>query len=85
MNYDFSKLCANQLEMLEKRLKSLKKKSLSEYETALSVINNYNANQKSVEIEQEIDDLLNDTINRTNAIYTECLNKIQRVIGSHIQ
>lgn len=45
MDYDFSGLCTDQLERLNKRLMSLEKVFIKEYELALGVINNPVANE----------------------------------------
>lgn len=84
MDYDFSGLCADQIEKLGKRLESLKKAFIKEYVVALNVINNATANDKRGEIKTEIDDLFNDTANKASIFYTECMNKVQRVLTKNL-
>lgn len=85
MEYDFSGLCADQLEKLEKRLLSLKKAFIKEYIIALHVINNKNANDKEEELKVKISDLLTDTANKSSIFYKECMNKVQRSIKEIIK
>lgn len=85
MEYDFSGLCADQIDTLEKRLISLKKSFIKDYVVSLNVINNKNANDNRSVIKTDIDDLFNDVLNKTSIIYTECMNKVQRVINSNIK
>lgn len=85
MDYDFSGLCADQIEKLDKRLASLKKSFIKEYVVALNVINNKNANDCRGTIKTEIDDLFNDVANKASIFYTECMNKVQRVLTSNIK
>lgn len=84
MDYNFSGLCSDQIEKLEKRLLSLRKVFIKEYVVALNVINNPVANDNRGAIKIEIEDLLNDTANKTSIFYTECMNKIQRVLMRHL-
>ncbi len=85
MEYDFSGLCADQIDKLEKRLSSLKKLFMKEYIIALNVINNRNANDNRNIIKTEIDDLFNDVANKSSIFYTECMNKIQRILNENIK
>lgn len=84
MDYDFSKLCADQLDKLEKRLVSLKKSFVKDYMVALQVINNHEANKCMGEIKQKIEDLINDEIKKSTIFWTECMNKTQRELGAHL-
>lgn len=84
MEHDFSIMCNDQIEKLEKRLTSLKKSFLKEYDLALNVINNTQANENRGTIKIELEDLLNDTAKKASIFYTECMNKIQRVLGKHL-
>lgn len=84
MDYDFSGLCADQVEKLEKRLDSLKKSFIKEYMVAINVINNPIANEKKGAIGIEIDDLFNDTKNKASIFYTECMNKVKKVLTSNL-
>jgi hypothetical protein len=85
MDYDFSGLCADQIEKLDKRLASLKKAFIKEYVVALNVINNKNANDNRGAMKTEIDDLFNDVGNKASIFYTECMNKVQRVLTTNLK
>lgn len=85
MDIDFSGLCADQIDKLDKRLVSLKKAFIKEYVVALNVINNANANENKGAIKIEIEDLLNDTAKKASIFYTECMNKVQRVLINNIK
>lgn len=85
MDYDFSGLCANQIEKIEKRLTSLKKAFIKEYTVALHVINNKHLNDKLGTLKVEIDDLFNDTGNKASIFYTECMNKVQRLLATNLK
>lgn len=85
MDYDFSGLCADQIEKIDKRLASLKKAFVKEYVIALNVINNSNANEHHEEIKVRIADILNDTANKASIFYKECMNKIQGNIAEFIR
>lgn len=84
MEYDFSCLCADQLEKLAKRLQSLNKSFVKEYKLALNVINNPVANEHRSETFVEVEDILRDQVGKTEVFYTETLNKIQRVLAKHL-
>lgn len=84
MDYDFSGLCADQLEKLAKRLQSLNKSFVKEYKLALNVINSAKANEHRSEVFTEIEDLLRDQIGKTEIFYTETLNKVQRALAKHL-
>ena len=84
MDYDFSGLCADQLEKLRKRLESLNKSFMKEYKLALNVINNPIANEKRGEIFVEVEDLLRDQVGKSEIFYTETLNKVQRSLAKHL-
>jgi len=84
MDYDFSGLCADQLERLAKRLESLKKTFIKDYAFALNIINNPEANEKRGEIKVQVDDILNDVANKSVIFYTEAMNKVQRVLREHV-
>lgn len=84
MDYDFSGVCADQLEKLSKRLTSLNKTYVKEYKMALNVINNSIANEHRSETMIEIEDLLRDQVGKCEIFYTETLNKVQRVLGKHL-
>lgn len=84
MNHDFSVLCADQIEKLEKRLKSLSKAAMRDYAIALMVINDAETNQHTSEMMLEIGDILNDVRNKTAIFYAEAFNKVQRVLSQHL-
>jgi hypothetical protein len=84
MDYDFSSLCADQLEKLGKRLKSLNKACLKEYEVALNVINHPAEHEHRGETMVSAEDLLNDVANKCQIFYTENMNKIQRELAKHL-
>lgn len=84
MDYDFSGVCADQLEKLTKRLQSLNKAYMKEYKLALNVINNPVANEHRSETFVEVEDLLRDQVGKCEIFYTETLNKIQRVLAKHL-
>lgn len=85
MEYDFSGLCADQIEKLEKRLSSLKKAFTKDYAIALHIINNKHANDNEGIIKIAIDDIFNDVANKASIFYTECMNKIQRLLLENIK
>ncbi len=84
MDYDFSGLCADQLEKLTKRLQSINKAFVKEYKLALNVINNPVSNDHRSETMSEIEDLLRDQISKTEILYTETFNKVQRSLIKHL-
>lgn len=84
MDYDFSGLCADQIEKLGKRLVSLNKSFVNDYILALGVINSPDANDNRLTILQEIEDHLRDQVAKSEILYTETLNKVQRVLMAHL-
>lgn len=84
MDYDFSVLCQDQLEKLNKRLSSLHKSFVKEYKMALNVINHSKTNENRSEILVEIEDALRDQLGKSEIFYTETLNKVQRALGKHL-
>ncbi len=84
MDYDFSGLCADQLEKLTKRLQSLNKSFIKEYKLAMNVINNQKANEHRGETMVEVEDLFRDQVVKCQIFYTETLNKIQRALSKHL-
>ncbi len=84
MEYDFSGLCADQLFILEKRLESFKKACLKEYVMSLNVVNNPDEQEHRGETKVEIDDIFNDASKRAQLVYTEAMNKVQKVLGKHL-
>ena len=84
MDYDFSGLCADQLEKLKKRLEALNKSFVKEYKFALNIINNPVANEHRSETFIEVEDLLRDQVGKCEIFYTETLNKVQRALGKHL-
>ena len=84
MDYDFSGVCADQLEKLKKRLEALNKAYIKEYKLALNVINNPIANEHRGETIIEVEDLLRDQVAKCEIFYTETLNKVQRVLAKHL-
>ena len=85
MDYDFSGLCADQIDKLDKRLVSLKKEFMKEYVTALYIINDVPTNENMEQIKIEIDDLFNNSANRSSIMYTECMNKVKRALTNYMQ
>jgi hypothetical protein len=85
MDYNFSGLCADQIEKLEKRLDAFKKACIKEYVVALNVINNRNANEKRSDLKSQIDDLFNDTKNKCSGFYTKCMNEAQRILTDNLK
>ncbi len=84
MDYDFSGLCADQLEALKKRLESFNKSIVKEYNLALNVINNSTANEHRGEITVEVEDLLRDQVKKTEIFYIETMNKVQKVLTRYL-
>jgi hypothetical protein len=84
MDYDFSGLCADQIEKLNKRLTSLNKAFVKEYKMALNVINHPVANEKRSETLIEIEDLLRDQIGKSEIFYTETFNKVQKCLSKYL-
>lgn len=84
MKYDFAGMCSDQLFNLEKKLKSINKAFVKEYKLAMNVINDSNANEHRGETFQEIEDILRDQIAKSVILYTESLNKVQRVLSKYL-
>jgi hypothetical protein len=84
MDYDFSGLCGDQLEKLNKRLDSCKKSNVKEYDIALNVINDSAANSRRTEIRVEVENLIADTNKQISILYANCLNKVQLVLKDHL-
>ena len=84
MDYDFSGLCADQLEKLEKKLVSIQKSNIKDYCVALNVLNNKQEQQNRGSTKQEINDIFNDVNTKLAIIYTEALNKVQRVLRKNL-
>lgn len=84
MDYDFSGLCADHLEKLNKRLSSLNKSFVKEYKLGLNIINHPKQNECRNEILTEIEDALREVIAKAEIFYTEALNKVQRSLGKHL-
>lgn len=84
MEYDFSGLCADQLFVLEKRLESFKKAVIKEYVMTLNVVNNPIEQDHRGETKIDIENVLNDTAKRCAIIYTESMNRVQRILGRHL-
>ena len=84
MDYDFAGLCADQLFKLEKRLVSLNKSFVKEYQLVINVINAANSNEHRMEIMVEVEDILRDVISKNQIFYTEALNKVQRALAKHL-
>jgi hypothetical protein len=78
MDYDFSGLCADQLEKLRKRLESLNKSFIKEYKIGLNVINSPNQNEHRGEVLVGVEDHLRDVVGKCEIFYTEAMNKVQR-------
>ena len=76
MDYDFSGLCADQLEKLKKRLEALHKSFVKEYELALRVINNPEMDVNVMV--QSVRDLLHDQANKCEIFYNKTFNQIQQ-------
>jgi hypothetical protein len=85
MDYDFSNMCANQIEKIEKRMEALGKAFVKDYHLALDVINHSAANEKRAEIMQEVEDLLRDTRNKSVIFFTECMNKVQKALVKNMK
>lgn len=85
MDYDFSQLCADQIEKLVKRLESLKKSYLKEYMVALRVVNHANVNDNIETISVQVDDLFRDEIRKSNILWIECMNKVQRLLIENLK
>jgi hypothetical protein len=85
MEYDFSGLCADQIEKIDKRLESLRKSFIKEYMIALNIINCSKANDNREEIKVQINDILFDTANKSFIFYTECMNKVQKLLEVNLK
>ena len=84
MDYDFSGLCADQLEKLRKRLESLNKNFIKDYKLALNVINNPAANEHRGETLCEVEDQLRDVVGKAEIFYTETMNKVQKALSKYL-
>lgn len=85
MDYDFSGLCGDQIEKVGKRLDALKKAFIKEYMIALNIINCSKANDKRDEIKTQIEDILSDTANKSSIFYTECMNKVIKLLEVNLK
>lgn len=84
MEYDFSGLCADQLEKLEKKLTSIQKANIKEYCITLNVLNIPKEQEARGATKQELNDIFNDVNAKLSIIYTEALNKVQRVLRKNL-
>jgi hypothetical protein len=84
MDYDFSSLCVDQLEKMQKRLTTMHSTFKKEYLMALTVINSSDQYDHKHEIMLEVDDLLRDQLKKVEIFYTETFNKIQRALSQHL-
>jgi uncharacterized protein YejL (UPF0352 family) len=84
MDYDFSTLCADQIEKLQKKLISINKSFMYEYKLSLNVINNRIANDHRGEIANEVEDLLSDQVTKCCVQYMETLRKVQSALARHL-
>jgi len=84
MDYDFSGLCADQLEKLKKRLESINKTFVKDYKLSLNVINSSSQNEHRGEIMVGVEDHLRDVVGKCEIFYTESMNKIQRELGKFL-
>lgn len=84
MDYDFSGLCADQLEKLRKRLESSNKAFMKEYKIALDVINNPEQHEHRGEIMIGVEDQLRDVVKKCEIFYTETMNKVQRELSKFL-
>ena len=79
-DHDFSALCAEQSEQLEKKLTALHKSFVKDYQMAINVINNTNLNNNIADVRIEIADILNDQLNACTIFYKETFINIQRTL-----
>lgn len=84
MEPDFSNICADQLEVLTKRLDSLKKRNIKDYTLAMYVINNEEACENLGATLVEVADIFNDVSKSIQILYVEALNKVQRKLKEHL-
>ena len=84
MEYDFSGLCADQMEKIKKRLESANKAFMKEYKIALNVINNSNQHEHRGEIMVGVEDQLRDVVGKCEIFYTETMNKVQRELAKFL-
>jgi uncharacterized protein YktB (UPF0637 family) len=84
MDYDFSGLCADQIEKMRKRLESVNKSFVKEYTIGMNVINHDESNEHRGEIMVEVEDQLRDVVKKCEIFYTEALNKVQRSLGKFL-
>lgn len=80
MDYDFSGLCSDQIEKLEKRLESLQKSFIREYKISLNVINCPTSNSNRGEIMFDVESIFHDTAISVKSIYASSMNKIMAVL-----
>lgn len=84
MDYDFSSLCEEQLEKLQKRLTGLNKSFIKEYKIVLNVINNETEREHRSETVVEIEDILRDLYGKCDIFYTQAMGKIQSALSRHL-
>ena len=84
MEYDFSGLCADQLFKLKKRLESMNKTFIKEYEMALNVINKQEEYDHRGETIVFCQDNLSDLVRSCETCYMQTMNKIQTELGKYL-
>lgn len=84
MDYDFSGLCGDQLDKLQRRLESLSKAFMKEYVLALNVINNNNVMEHKAEIFIAIENVLHDQAEEAAIRYSRTLNVVQGIMKEWI-
>jgi len=85
MEYDFSGLCGDQLELVEKKLTYMNKEFIKDYMNVICIINNKNANENLDKIEIILSDLLNDTSKKSGSFYIECMKKIKSYLAVELK
>jgi hypothetical protein len=85
MDFNFESVRNEQLNKLEKRMKSLVKSYLNDYLTAMGVINSQFANDNFIEWKKLIEDRMNDEASMTVAKWTISLQSVEDTLRKFLQ
>jgi hypothetical protein len=84
MDYDFASLAVDQIDKIQKRLKSLNKSFIKEYKVALNVINNAVEREHRTDTIMEIEDILNAVAIKCEVVYRDALAKSHNVLERYL-
>jgi len=84
MEYNFSSISVDIIHKLEKKLQKIKDNMIDDINNFIYVLNDQQVIEVKGQINQEISDIFNDEINKSMILYTECMNKVQRVLAKYL-